>query len=267
MTVTRYVLRNAHLYHIDPANVAIQGDSAGGVIAAVVAQTIAEEYHNNATNPKLKMLILMMPLLQGLDLNLPSHQTNDNLFSGILSKLLVAKFWIWYMGLDGDELVTAILQGKHLPEEFKRSDRYQKIIGRDLVPDVFKTDSPPIDIVDIDNNSTESEDDNAIVEKLAPYFLNPKFSPFMEENISSHHPLTLVVTSGFDILRDDGVMYTNRLRRAGVKVWWRHFEKGFHSCIAYWQGMLKVEIGHQILKETIAPVRTYLNEPENRFYS
>ena len=264
--MTRWVLRNAHQYHIDPANIAIQGDSAGAIMAAAVAHSLAGEYQIDSTTPKLKMMILMTPLLQGLDLNLPSYKHNEDIFTGVMSKLLVAKFWIWYMGLDSDDLVTAVLQGKHLPDDFKLSDRFQRIIGHDLLPNAFKNGTPTT------TNWTES-DNSSIVEQISPFFLNPKFSPFMEENISSHHPLTMIVTSGFDILRDDGVMYTNRLRRAGVKVWWRHFEKGFHSCIAFWQGALKLEVAHQIHRETFGLVREYLhdelidNVPEDRLYS
>ncbi|XP_072030650.1 neutral cholesterol ester hydrolase 1-like [Amphiura filiformis] len=265
MAVTRWVLRNAHHYQIDPDSISIQGDSAGAVIAAVITQTIAQEHQDDSRNPELKMLILMMPLLQGLDINLPSHNTNNGLFSGLLTKLFLAKFWVWYMGLDGDDYVTAILQGRHLPEEFRQSDRYQKIIGHDLLPDVFRTDIPTTNNKNI--NWTEHGQDNSTVEKLASYFLNPKFSPFMVENISPHHPHTLIITGGLDILRDDGVIYANRLRRAGVQVWWRHFVNGFHGCNAYWHGMIKVEIGHQIQKDTTDLVRAYLHEPNDRIYS
>lgn len=265
------MLRNAEKYQIDPKSVAVQGDSAGGVIAAVIAQTISAEHERDPDKtPELKMLILMMPLLQGLDLNLPSHNTNGPLFSGVLTKLLVAKFWVWYMGLDGDELVTAILEGKHLSADFQRSERFQRLIGHDLLPDAFRTDVASHyrqQGGQVEQQNFNKSDSDVIVDKLSPFFLDPRFSPLMEENISRHHPLTLIVTSGFDILRDDGVIYANRLRRAGVKVWWRHFEKGFHSCNAYWQGMLKVDVGHQILKETIETVETYLHEPVDRIYS
>ena len=267
MVVTRWVLQNARHYQIDPNSVAIQGDSAGAVIASVIAQTIAQERNNDTNNPELKMLILMMPLLQGLDLNLPSHHTNEALFTGVLSRLLVAKFWIWYMGMDREDYVAAILQGRHLPQDFRQSDRYQKIIGRDLLPDDFRADipSPEVSISWTEQHLAENSTDDA-VEKLSHYFMNPKFSPFMEENFSRHHAPTLIITSGLDILRDDGIMYANRLRKAGIQVWWRHFEKGFHSCNAYWQGMLKIEIGHQILQESIEMVRTYIHEPKDKIY-
>jgi acetyl esterase len=59
---------------------------------------------------------------------------------------------------------------------------------------------------------------------------DPRRSPLLVEDLSGQAP-AIVVTAGFDPLRDEGEAYARRLREAGVPVVLRRFESLFHGFI------------------------------------
>ena len=69
------------------------------------------------------------------------------------------------------------------------------------------------------------------VETYAPgQYNNPEVSPILTEDLHSLPP-AVIINAEFDPLRDDGVLYAARLRRAGVKVWDRCFAGQIHCLI------------------------------------
>lgn len=59
---------------------------------------------------------------------------------------------------------------------------------------------------------------------------DPRVSPLLaSEESLARCPTTLVITAGFDPLRDEGIDYANRLAHAGVKVSHVHFPGQFHA--------------------------------------
>ena len=138
----------------DPARVAVSGDSAGGNIAAVIAQ----ERRSAPAHPALQLLIY-----PSVDVSTPrrSHELfGDGFF---LTSALID----WYAG-------------HFLPEGEDRSD-----IRR---------------------------------------------SPLLAPDVSGVAP-AIVVTAGFDPLRDEGEAYASKLRDAGVPVLAHRFRGMFHGFI------------------------------------
>ena len=60
---------------------------------------------------------------------------------------------------------------------------------------------------------------------------NPYFAPILEEDLTNQ-PDTLILTSEFDPLRDEGEAYGERLKRAGNRVEVHRIKDGLHGFFA-----------------------------------
>jgi acetyl esterase len=60
---------------------------------------------------------------------------------------------------------------------------------------------------------------------------NPTYAPILAKNLSGLPP-AVIITAEFDPLRDQGIAYADRLRKAGVKVWAQCFGGEIHCLIA-----------------------------------
>ncbi|KAK2868720.1 hypothetical protein Q7C36_000591 [Tachysurus vachellii] len=213
--VVKYFLQYDVLdrYEVDPERVAVSGDSAGGNLAAAVAQQLQLEPNQRV---KLKAQALIYPALQALDLNTPSYQQNQHM--PILPRMLMVRFWSEYFTSD-KAFFTAMLTNNHnsaesvamlkfvnwsvfLPETYRRTYKYKTLS------------------VTTDKTSLSLED--------------PRASPLlMPEAVLRQLPKTYILTCEYDVLRDDGVMYVTRLRLAGVDVTHEHYEEGFHGTLMF----------------------------------
>ena len=61
--------------------------------------------------------------------------------------------------------------------------------------------------------------------------LDPKASPMRAKDLAGQPP-TMVVTAGFDPLRDEGLAYAERLRKAGVDVVYREYPGQIHAFVS-----------------------------------
>lgn len=69
-------------------------------------------------------------------------------------------------------------------------------------------------------------------EVLAPFLQNPEFTPLLQPNLAGL-PRALVVTMEYDVLRDEGIVYSKRLEDAGVETTWKHYSTGFHAILNF----------------------------------
>ncbi len=69
------------------------------------------------------------------------------------------------------------------------------------------------------------------VELYAPgQYKNPEVSPMLTEDLSGL-PAAVIINAEFDPLRDDGILYAAKLRKAGVKVWDKCFAGQIHMLL------------------------------------
>lgn len=139
---TAWVAANADALGIDPARLAVGGDSAGGNLAAVVARRARDR-----GGPRLAFQLLIYPITDA-DLDTPSYLENADGY------LLTREAMAWYWD-------------RYAPDPAARAD--------------------------------------------------PDASPLRAPSLAGLPP-ALVITAGFDPLRDEAEAYARRLRDAGVAV-------------------------------------------------
>jgi acetyl esterase len=179
IAATRWVLANAASLEMDPAAIAVGGDSAGGNVSAVACQALRHE----ARRPAFQLLVY-----PGTDMtrSLPSHAMfRDSFF---LSKAAAD----WYLGL-------------YMPDRSLERD--------------------------------------------------PRASPLFAEDLSGLPP-ALVITCGFDPLRDEGKAYADKMRAAGVEVESVCFEGQMHGVMmlgaALRDGARMLDLAASRLKTSLA---------------
>lgn len=102
--------------------------------------------------------------------------------------------------------------------------------------------------------------DEAISDKLSHIITDPFFAPLManDQDFLYVPSMTYIVTAGYDVTRDDGLIYWRRLKNAKINVKLAHYEDGFHSMLAYapvgnsWNPFqFTFEIGKRVLDELV----------------
>ncbi|KAM6045800.1 arylacetamide deacetylase-like 4 isoform 2-T2 [Theristicus caerulescens] len=215
LNATIHFMKNIERYGVDPANVIVCGDSAGGNLAAAVSQTLA----GRSDLPRLRAQILIYPGLQALDFNLPSYHQNRGV--PLLFRERAAFFALQY--LNGHALhMQEVLEGSHIPPDMRL--KYRKWVSPDNIPEKFKVRGvkplTPTDFI-------------AEVYETVKRFCEPNLCPLLAEDAIVHQlPESFILTCEYDVLRDDGLLYKKRLEDNGVRVTWYHLEDGFHGIIS-----------------------------------
>ena len=155
LAAARWLHPHADALGLDSARFALGGDSAGGNLAAVVAQLLRDQSH--PLKARLQLLIYPATDMRAVA---PSHQHNG--------------------------------QGYLLT-----SDTIDYFRGHYLAPDQHS---------------------------------DPRASPLLHANLSGLPP-ALVITAGFDPLRDEGMQYADALSAAGNNVQYISFERQIHGFI------------------------------------
>ncbi|XP_070539061.1 neutral cholesterol ester hydrolase 1-like [Ptychodera flava] len=231
---TVWFLQNAAAdFNVDPTRIALCGDSAGGNLAASTSARLTfDEKYQNMGLPKLKFQGLIYPAMQAVDFLTPSYQQND---ITLLSKDLMTKFWSWY--LSGDlRHAEAMKTNNHTCRRVRVIQ--QRLLKHSLVPETFRMEG-------YNFAPNEESNDSRVCNEIQDTLLNQDFAPLMRENLTGLPP-TYIVTAGFDVLRDDGIMYAERLEQAGVPVTWLHYEEGFHGIFT---GYNSYNIGNTCMRD------------------
>ena len=190
------------------------GTSAGGNLAAAVALKLRDD----GFQPVIKMQVLVNPVLQGLDFRLPSMMQNEN--APLLSRKGMPLVIGLYLEGNNDKL-----------EAFLNNDHVSPAVKKMKVPYIDVSQLPSKYLVGYEKPSVETGNEtmwNELKEKL----LNPYFSPLVAERLDGL-PLTYIFTAEHEVLRDEGLLYADRLKKSGVQVEHVHSDIGFHGCMTF----------------------------------
>lgn len=228
-------MQNTELYGVDPSQIIIGGDSSGGNYASVVAQLLVER----PDLPKLRAQVLVSAFLQTMNFNLPSYQQNSTF--PLLFQENVVYYGLQYFKKDLS-LMEDILKGSHVPKEMRL--KYEKWVSPDNIPERFKHRG---------YKPTPLAPYKPEVYQKFPELLQTTFSSlFAEDSFIQQLPETLIISSEYDVFRDDSLLYKKRLEDCGVKVKWFHSENGFHGGInLFAKGILSFPCGAEILDSIV----------------
>ncbi|KAJ8280497.1 hypothetical protein GJAV_G00055580 [Gymnothorax javanicus] len=217
-------------YSVDPGRVAVSGDSAGGNLAAAVAQQLVQDPDQQVA---LKVQALLYPVLQALDLNTPSYQQNRVM--PILPKTLMVRFWSQYFSSD-KALFHSMMANSH--NSLESADLLKFVNWSTLLPkslhEPYKYNTPVV----------ERSDPSRSMAAIADLRASPLLAP---DSMLQPLPNTYVLTCEYDVLRDDGFMYVTRLQRAGVNVTHEHYSGGFHGALLFTLWPSDFEIAHKMI--------------------
>ncbi|XP_072032792.1 arylacetamide deacetylase-like [Amphiura filiformis] len=247
--VTKWILENAVGFGIDRTRVGISGDSAGGTLAAAVAQYI----HDDNTLPDLKYQALIYPVSQLLDIETPAQQKYRRHFGengGMITWWEAAALVSWYvLGKSDEEVITTFMENTQTPSQFWQEGVQAKFVNHTLVPEEFTMDGyySPL--------PTNREGNVKLWSDIGSTLLDPRLCPLMRLNMSNLPP-AFVATCEFDAMRDNGIYYVKRLEQDDVAVVWKHYEGGFHGVFGpSWPFTFK--IGEQMFADYIQFIKSH----------
>ncbi|XP_041809533.1 neutral cholesterol ester hydrolase 1-like [Chelmon rostratus] len=218
-------------YAVDPERVGVSGDSAGGNLAAAVAQEISID---DTMGVKFSVQALIYPAVQALDFNTPSCLQNQ--FMPILYRSVLVQFWMQYLGADLS-LKSQFLVNNHssniTPELRARLD------WTVLLSPKYKKNYKRV-IVEKGLQGAAKEVPGLLDVRAAPLLAGPE--------VLAKCPRAYIITCEHDVLRDDGMMYAQRLQDAGVKVTSDHYEDGFHGCLSFSTWPLEFDVSKRVVR-------------------
>ncbi|GFN99593.1 arylacetamide deacetylase-like 4 [Plakobranchus ocellatus] len=209
--VTKHVIHQAHVHNFDPNRVAVAGDGAGAQLAAAVALT-------------MKHFIKM----QLFDLQTPSYIENQHYLPGMRSGGGLLSDWMRYGNIPL-KYSQDLQENKHTSSTVKKS-RYSSY----LAPHLYTLKH----IRSIELQALEKPNDfgeEAVSNHVSKIITDPLFAPLMADDKDFLHlpSITYIITAGYDVTRDDGLIYWRRLKNAGVEAHLAHYRDGFHNMLAF----------------------------------
>ena len=175
-------------------------------------------------NVDLKLSCTIHAPLQFADLNLPSYQQNEIAnHLNILSFVGLSRILHEYLGFKIP--VSSLQNNSHVSMKMKESIARKSLLSWNLLPEKYTSQYKPINVDDNKN----AIDDNSLL-------FDENVSPLLaSDDTLKLCPNTYIVTSEYDIFRDDGFIYAERLKKLGVNVTLKNYEHGYHGALNLYQ--------------------------------
>ncbi|KAK3590499.1 hypothetical protein CHS0354_015488 [Potamilus streckersoni] len=240
-----YVIQNAALLQVDSKRIAVAGDSAGGNLAAAVSLCLKK---------KIKLQLLLVPVLQCFNFKTSSFVENAEYFSKTTNNVFQVTFWLNYLGLP-PSYQHAFLSNNHTSATLKNSKYASYVDQKKWMKDKYVRN--PILML----QSSQSNDfrDKEISKSIEEKILNPLIAPLMADDADLEDlPITYIMTAGYDLIRDDGIMYAHRLMHAGVKTHLSNIPDSFHIAFTFVDSLMELELGRKTVQDIVDFIKNEL---------
>ena len=188
------------------------------------------------------MQILINPALQFLDFETPSYQDNKDVIPGISSAYRNAHHWLSYAGVSKDFLQMA-LDNSHASKNVRNSIFSTYVDSEKYLPSYHQ--------VTKSKTKRHFESNFIVSSAFQSYITDPRLTPMMAVDVKGV-PNVYMITSQYDVYRDEAIMYTHRLFDNDVKVKLEHYSKGFHGFFLFsGPGPIKFDIGKNALDDLV----------------
>ncbi|PAA93543.1 hypothetical protein BOX15_Mlig013450g2, partial [Macrostomum lignano] len=218
LAATRAIFDSAADFNVDPQRIGLCGDSAGGQLAASVAQALrrsAPELGDDWRRPKLQLLIY--PVMQAASLRTESYLTQQA--EPFLKPWQMADFISIY--LTGSRAASDwLLKHGHVTAELRAA--YQRATGLELQPSMLN-----------EADSQEFAADADLAARVATSATDYRVSPLLGADLEKLDlPPAFILACEFDPLLDDALLYADRLERSEVRVQLTRFST-FHAAVGF----------------------------------
>nr|XP_042128625.1 LOW QUALITY PROTEIN: arylacetamide deacetylase-like 4 [Peromyscus maniculatus bairdii] len=214
LNATIQFLKSLETYGVDPSRVVLCGESIGGWAVATVIQVLV----SSPNLPKVRAQVLITPILQAINLCLPSHQQSKNV--PFLTRDMMIMALCKYLDIDlswKDAISTGAIVP---PDNWKK---YRKWLSSDNIPRRFWSQDSQPEFLGCFNEAAYLETKHIFDIEISPLLADDK--------TIAQLPEVFLVSCENDILRDDVLLYKKRFEDQGVPVTWYHVEDGFHGCL------------------------------------
>uniref|UniRef100_A0A0N4Z144 Abhydrolase_3 domain-containing protein n=1 Tax=Parastrongyloides trichosuri TaxID=131310 RepID=A0A0N4Z144_PARTI len=226
-------------FNVDRNKISVMGESAGGNL--VIAATLRLCKNNNVP---INKLVLVYPVTGVFNFLLPSYQfyneyCKDN---GMLSPENMIRWILLYLGLeDHKNAIDIMRKNGHISKRIRESENFKESFNVENLMDVIHKEEYIKGIINY------TSPDKELSKAMEPYLLNPEFCPLMATKKElSHFPPTFVLTTNYDILRDEGILFAHKLKLSGVSVQNKNYMKGIHGSMTVPLGKVGLEMSKDI---------------------
>ncbi|XP_021099213.1 arylacetamide deacetylase-like 4 [Heterocephalus glaber] len=209
-----HFLKILKTYGVNPSQVVICGESAGGGVVAQVTQALVSQ----KDLPQIRAQILIYPTTQAINLQLPSFQQNQNV--PFLTRDFMLMCLCKYMAIDLSWR-DAMVKGACIPPDTWK--KYRKWLSSDNIRQSVKNRFQESQLRGPFNEAAYLETKHLLDVANAPLLA--------DDEIIAQLPEAFLVSCEYDVFRDDVLLYKKRLEDQGVPVSWYHVEDGFHGCL------------------------------------
>ena len=238
---TVWFLQNARRLNVDPSRIAVLGEGTGGNIAAAIVHRLRfnKEY---SSVPNVKLQVLFYPLLQAFDFQTPSYQQNGNDPTLLFTTRMSARSWCLYMGGNNVNFVEEFITNNHTSSSAKTSSTPSKLLDHNRILNHFKVTNYTAPLSNYGNEE--------IYNKTRDFVENPEISPLFYTDLGGL-PETYIAIGQFDVVRDENILFADRLEEAGVKVHRKYYDMGLHHMLSYFIEPLALTDGKKCMRNFV----------------